>query len=162
MATQPESIMARVSSSLAARWKYVKTIWPGRKCGHSVAIGSFTLMTISACSQISWGQEATVAPTPPYASSVNPLPVPAPVSTKTVCPSPTRTSAPAGTKATRSSFGLISFGTPIFIHCSAFHSPYLKALTFLLRFGPVRFGDDLLLGEKVDDRLALRLDVGEL
>ena len=43
MATAPDCMTARVSASLAAKWKYVKITCSGRMCGHSASTGSLTL-----------------------------------------------------------------------------------------------------------------------
>ena len=44
---EPVSIMPRVSSSLAAKWKYVKTIWPSRIIPYSTGCGSLTFTIMS-------------------------------------------------------------------------------------------------------------------
>src|SRR5689334_12428250 len=108
----PDLITARVSASEAAKWKYVNTTWPLRMQGHSGSIGSLTLTIISAFAQTSPALGTSVPPVSRYASSPKPEPRPAPCSTNTVCPSPTSDSTPAGTRATRFSAVLISFGTP--------------------------------------------------
>src|SRR5262245_56447340 len=83
--------------------------------GHSTLIGSFTFMIISLSRHTVSASGAIVAPTATKSSSANPLPRPAPVSMSTEWPAPTKVSAPAGTRAMRFSFVLISFGTPIFM-----------------------------------------------
>jgi hypothetical protein len=115
MHVAPESMCAFVSFSSAAKWKYVKMVCPFSMRGHSTAIGSFTLMIMSAPFHVASAFGAIFAPTAVYCSSVNELPMPAPVSTITSCPAATSASAPAGTSETRFSFVLISFGIPIFI-----------------------------------------------
>jgi hypothetical protein len=86
IAIAPESITARVRSSAAAKWKYVKMTWSFRIRGHSAAIGSFTFMIMSARCQTSSAVPSICAPAFTYASSGKPLPSPAVVSTTTVCP----------------------------------------------------------------------------
>ncbi len=81
--------------------------------GHSTSIGSFTFMIISARCHTSSAVARICAPAATYVSSANPLPMPAPCSSSTVCPWLTSASAPAGASATRFSFVLISFGTPM-------------------------------------------------
>src|SRR5712692_40949 len=115
MAIARAFITARVSSSLAAKWKYVNTSCAARRNGHSDSTGSFTLRIISALAHRSDALGTMVAPARSKASSPNPLPTPAARSTRTLCPSATSVSAPAGTSATRFSFALISFGTPMII-----------------------------------------------
>jgi len=106
---------ALVSSSSAATWKYVKTTWPSRIFGHSVRMGSFTFMILSARAHTSSGVSTISAPAFSLKSSVEPLPSPALVSMIRSCPAFFSISAPAGVRATRSSSGLISFGTPMSI-----------------------------------------------
>jgi hypothetical protein len=69
-------------------------------------------MTMSA-SQTVAASSTIRAPAALYISSVNPLPTPAPPSTKTVCPAAVSCLIPAGVAPTRYSFALISLGTPI-------------------------------------------------
>src|SRR3954451_9280759 len=110
----PLSARACVSSSFAARWRYVKRTWPSCRSEYSSGSGSLTLSRSSASSQTSC-PGASEAPTAEYASSSNELPPPAPASTSTSCPSRTSSRAPAGVSATRYSSALISFTTPTFI-----------------------------------------------
>ena len=70
-------------------------------------------MIISDCFHTSSALARIFAPTAVYASSGKPLPRPPPRSMNTVCPAVTSASAPAGTRAMRFSFVLISLGTPI-------------------------------------------------
>src|SRR6185312_10888329 len=109
----PLAMCARVSFSSAAKWKYVKIVCPFRIRFHSTSIGSFTFIIMSACFQTESASGAIDAPAFTYRSSAKPLPSPADFSTSTVWPLATRDSAPAGTSATRFSFVLISFGTPM-------------------------------------------------
>ena len=51
-----------MSSSSAAKWKYVKRTWPSRIFGHSGRIGSFTFMIISARCQTSSEVDTISAP----------------------------------------------------------------------------------------------------
>ena len=82
-------------------------------------MGSFTFMIISASRHTVPASGAIWAPTAVYASSGNPLPTPPFVSIITEWPAATNASAPAGTRAIRFSFVLISFGTPIFMNWQA-------------------------------------------
>src|SRR5262245_3585250 len=81
--------------------------------GYSSASGSFTLMIISARFQTSSADGTRVAPARSYSTSAMPEPAPAPASTSTRCPAVANAFAPAGTKPTRCSRALISFGTPM-------------------------------------------------
>ena len=91
----------------------MKITWPLRMRGHSTAMGSFTLMIMSASFQTSSAVLRILAPTATYCSSLKLLPSPAPFSMNTVWPADTSASAPAGTSETRFSFVLISFGMPM-------------------------------------------------
>ncbi len=62
IATAPESITAVVSSSDAAKWKYVKTTWPSRIFAHSGSMGSFTFMIMSDWAHTSSAVPSTRAP----------------------------------------------------------------------------------------------------
>src|SRR5256884_7015199 len=88
--------------------------------GHSGSIGSLTFTTISARPHTSAALGTSVPPAARYSSSANPEPSPAPCSTRTVCPSPTSDSTPAGTSATRFSAVLISLGTPTIMHAPSY------------------------------------------
>src|SRR5687768_10839085 len=88
-------------------------VCPFRMCGHSRSMGSFTFMIMSADFHTDAASGRIVAPACSYSASGKPLPSPAPVSMRTLCPASASTRAPAGTRATRFSFVLISFGTPI-------------------------------------------------
>src|SRR5437867_230876 len=70
---------------------------------------------MSAPAKISSASPRSSAPALAYSSSGRPLPIPAPFWTRTLCPAPTSTLAPAGTMLTRYSLSLISFGTPMII-----------------------------------------------
>jgi hypothetical protein len=63
MHVAPESMCARVSFSSAAKWKYVKMVWPFRIIGHSDAIGSYTFMIISESAHTVAASGAIFAPT---------------------------------------------------------------------------------------------------
>src|SRR5690348_4773085 len=115
MHVAPLFMHAFVSFSSAAKWKYVKIVWPLRIRGHSGAIGSLTFMMMSAAFHTASASGAMRAPAFTYRSSQKPLPSPAPFSMCTVWPAATSASAPAGTSATRFSLVLISFGTPMFM-----------------------------------------------
>ncbi len=90
----------------------MKTISPSRKCLISCGCGSFTFTIRSDWSNTSSAVSTSVAPTAAYASSANPLPLPASRWIRTWCPARTSTSAPTGIIATRYSSALTSFGTP--------------------------------------------------
>ena len=62
MAMEPDLMMAFVSASDAAKWKYVKTTCPLRIRDHSGSIGSFTFMIISAFAQTASAEGAISAP----------------------------------------------------------------------------------------------------
>src|SRR5258708_20309420 len=62
------------------------------------------------------------APTWWEAASLMTLPRPAPFSTSTVCPRPVNAAAPPGTRPTRYSRVLISFGQPMIIEVSVVHA----------------------------------------
>ena len=63
MHVAPLSMCAFVSFSSAAKWKYVKIVWPFRIIGHSGAIGSFTFMIMSASAHTAAASGAIFAPT---------------------------------------------------------------------------------------------------
>src|SRR5258706_6944228 len=115
MHTAPDFMCALVSSSSAAKWKYVKMTWSFFMCAHSDLIGSFTLQIISALFHTAAAVGTIFAPTFAYTSSANPEPTPAPCSTSTVWPWLASISAPAGITAARVSFVFISLGKPMII-----------------------------------------------
>jgi hypothetical protein len=80
----PVSSMPRVSSSDAAKWKYVKTIWRSRIIATSTGCGSLTFTIMSARSKIPAAPATISAPFSRKASSVKPLPFPPSFCTKTV------------------------------------------------------------------------------
>src|SRR2546430_10875348 len=73
-------------------------------------MGSFTLTIISARAQTSVDFSIILAPATSYAASAIPLPRPAPFSISTWCPRPVSAATPPGTRPTRYSRILISFG----------------------------------------------------
>src|ERR687891_1076270 len=112
MQVAPLSRSARVSSSSAARCRYVKSTSPSRRRPNSSGSGSFTLSTRSLEAHTS-STEVSRAPTASYSASGKALPAPAPASTRTSWPRPRSSRAPAGVSATRYSSCLISLTTPI-------------------------------------------------
>src|SRR5690242_15417685 len=167
MKVAPLSTCALVSTSSAAKWKYVKIVCPRFMRGHSTLIGSFTLRIMSASFHVASASGAIVPPAFTYSSSGKPLPSPAPFSIRTVCPSATNASQPAGTSATRFSFVLISFGTPIRMNDSGWSSGERARARRLrcgtetqngLTAGRIKFGAHLrdgLRGGSIDERQRL-------
>ena len=86
MAVEPERMSPSACGLSAARWRYVKSTCPGRSRAVSIGCGSLTLTISSVWAKTSSAFFATRAPAARYASSVKPLPAPAPVSTRTSWP----------------------------------------------------------------------------
>src|SRR4051794_39637945 len=82
---------------------------------YSGSTGSFTFTIISAFAHTSSAVSRIVPPARSKSTSGMPLPSPAERSTNTVCPALTSALTPAGTRPTRYSLFLISFGTPTII-----------------------------------------------
>ena len=86
---------------------------PSRIRWYSSATGSLTLSTISAWPHTSSAESMILAPAATYSASSICEPTPASFSTSTSWPWATSSCTPMGVIATRYSWFLTSFGTPI-------------------------------------------------